>query len=162
MLPQPGSHGRRFPWRRSGATAPGHACLCLRMQPMMRHNRRVSIRAVQVVVYALLVSLLASAPGWTLGTAIAHELDHELRVVSPAAISHWDAHAQNGSATGDLDETSHQFLHAAGQAQSSYLGHPALVFAPGGGALPTLFISSFAPESVPDSPLRPPKTRFAS
>lgn len=129
---------------------------------MMRHNRRVSIRTIQVVVYALLLSLLASAPGWTLGTAIAHEFDHELRVIPSDAISHWDEHQQNDTASGNPDEITHQFLHAAGQAQSSYLGHPSLIIAPGGSAVPTQFISSFAPESVPDSPLRPPKIRFAS
>jgi hypothetical protein len=121
-------------------------------------------RHVYAMMFALLVSMLTNAFGWAFnGEVFAHELDHEHHVLSLDPAAHLEAH-QNAVATdeGHLDAATHLCLHAAGQYQPFFFTAPPLVPASDGTEVPSVFISNTFPESVPDSPLHPPRNTFAS
>ncbi|MDE2365841.1 MAG: hypothetical protein KGM95_02785 [Betaproteobacteria bacterium] len=107
--------------------------------------------------------MLTNAFGWAFnGEVFAHELDHEHHVLSLDPTAHLEAH-QHAVSNGDghLDAATHLCLHAAGQYQPFFFTAPLLVPASVGMDVLAVFVSSTAPESVPDSPLHPPKISFA-
>ena len=122
-------------------------------------------RHVYAMMFALLaVSMLTNAFGWAFnGEVFAHELDHEHHVLSLDPAAHLEAH-QSAVATdeGHLDAATHLCLHAAGQYQPFFFTAPPLVPAADGTEVPSVFVSNTFPESVPDSPLHPPRNTSAS
>lgn len=115
-------------------------------------------------IFALLVSMLTNAFGWAFnGEVFAHELDHEHHVLSLDPTAHIEAHQHaliNDEA--HLDAATHLCLHAAGQYQPFFFTAPPFVPASTAAEVLSAFISITFPESVPDSPLHPPRNTFAS
>jgi hypothetical protein len=110
------------------------------------------------MMFALLASTLTNAFG--LWEVFAHELDEHRPLPDPAA--HLEAHQAVATDEGHLDAATHLCLHAAGQYQPFFFTAPPLVPASDGTEVPSVFISNPFPESVPDSPLHPPRNTFAS
>ncbi|HEX8875065.1 MAG TPA: hypothetical protein VF780_10600 [Nitrosospira sp.] len=119
-------------------------------------NRR---RHIYSVVFALLFSMLTNAFGWAFnGEVFAHELDHEHHVLSLDPTAHLEAHQHAAiNDEGHLDAATHLCLHAAGQYQPFFFTAPLLVPASAGAEVLSAFISIAISESVPDSPLHPPR-----
>ncbi len=115
-------------------------------------------------IFALLVSILTNAFGWAFnGEVFAHELDHEHHVLSLDPTAHLEAHQHALiNDEGHLDAATHLCLHAAGQYQPFFFTPPPFVAASVGAEVLSTFVSIAFPESVPDSPLRPPRNTFAS
>ncbi|SCX97342.1 hypothetical protein [Nitrosospira sp. Nsp13] len=116
------------------------------------------------VIFVLFVSMLTNAFGWAFnGEVFAHELDHEHHVLSLDPAAHLEAH-QNSvfKDEGHMDAATHLCLHAAGQYQPFFFTSPPLVPASAGVEALMVFVSVTVPESIPDSPLHPPKSHFAS
>lgn len=123
-------------------------------------------RRTYSVMLVLFVSMMTNAFGWAFnGEVFAHELDHEHHVLSleldPAA--HLEAH-HNGVLTDEdhLDAATHMCLHAAGQYQPFFFTAPLIVPASIGMEVLAVFVSVITPESIPDSPLHPPRNIFSS
>ena len=112
----------------------------------------------------LFVTLLtnAFASGFN-GEVFAHEIDHEHHVLSIDPTAHLEAH-QHATINneGHMDAATHLSLHAAGQYQPFFFTTPPLVPASISTEVPTTFLPVAIPESIPDSPLRPPRISFAS
>ncbi|WP_090829228.1 hypothetical protein [Nitrosovibrio tenuis] len=124
-------------------------------------NKRLHIFSV---VFALFISMLTNSFGWAFnGEVFAHELDHEHHVLSLDPTAHLEAH-QHAVARDDghLDAATHLCLHAAGQYQPFFFTAPPLVPASANVQVLSTFVSVLVPESVPDSPLHPPRINFAS
>lgn len=108
--------------------------------------------------------MLTSAFGWAFdGAGVAHEIDHERRVVALHPAAHLDLHDQappDGEA--DLDAATHLYLHAVGHVQPFCVSIdlPAIVGA--GSEVRTVFVPAFVPESIRDPLLRPPRSTLAS
>jgi hypothetical protein len=121
-------------------------------------------RHIQPVIFALLVVVLTAGFGWTFnGELFAHELDHKHHVLSVDPMAHLEAH-QHDLSSGDreLDAATHLSLHAFGQYSPFFFNAPLLVPASIGMETLTLFVFVPVPESIPDSPLHPPRNTFAS
>lgn len=116
------------------------------------------------IVFALLVSVLTNAFGWAFnGEVFAHELDHEHHVLSLDPTAHLEAHQHAvNSDDGHLDAATHLCLHAAGQYQPFFFTAPPRVPSSAGEEVPLVFIAVTFPESIPDSPLHPPRNTFVS
>jgi hypothetical protein len=114
---------------------------------------------IYFVVFALLASMLTNAFGWAFnGEVFAHELDHKHHVLSLDPTAHLEAHQRAiTNDDGHLDAATHLCLHAAGQYQPFFFTSPLLVPASIGMDVLAVFVSSTAPESIPDSPLHPPR-----
>jgi hypothetical protein len=116
------------------------------------------------VMLLLFVCILTNAFGWAFnGEVFAHELDYEHHVLSLDPTAHLEAH-QHAAINDDshLDAATHLCLHAAGQYQPFFFTAPLLVPASLGVETPMIFISVAVPESIPDSPLHPPRNISAS
>ena len=115
-------------------------------------------------IFALLVSMLTNAFGWAFnGEVFAHELDHEHHVLSLDPTAHLEAHQHALiNDEGHLDAATHLCLHAAGQYQPFFFTAPLFIPASAGAEVLSAFVSIAFPESVPDSPLHPPRNTFAS
>ncbi|KIO49953.1 hypothetical protein [Nitrosospira sp. NpAV] len=116
------------------------------------------------VMLLLFVSMLTNAFGWAFnGEVFAHELDHEHHVLSLDPAAHLKAHQESVFRDeGHLDAATHLCLHAAGQYQPFFLTMPPLVPASAGAEVLMTFISVTVPESIPDSPLHPPRNTLTS
>lgn len=117
-------------------------------------------RYLHRVIFALLVGILTNACGWAFNAGVfAHELDHAHHVHSLDPVAHHAAH-QQAEAYGDdgLDAATHLSLHAAGQYQPFFFMPPLIV--PASDAIEALmvFVPATIPDSVPDSPLHPPRS----
>lgn len=120
-------------------------------------------RLIQPVVFTLLVAILTAAFGWAFnGEVFTHELEHE----NPPILSRDLGTNQQGaslSSDGDsrfLDVIPHFCLHVCGQypiSSTTVLLVPASI----GREVLAVFIPVTVPESIPDSPLHPPKNSFA-
>ncbi|WP_227869225.1 hypothetical protein [Nitrosospira lacus] len=121
-------------------------------------------RCIYSVMLLLFVSMLTNAFGWAFnGEVFAHELDHEHHVLSLDPTAHLEAHHHAAlNDEGHLDAATHLCLHAAGQYQPFFFTSPPRVPASTGAEVLTSFISLIVPESIPDSPLHPPKHGFTS
>jgi hypothetical protein len=120
-------------------------------------------RFIQPVVLVLFVTILTTGFAWAFnGEVFAHELDHAHHVISPDPTEHLEAHQRAVSSNDNhLDAATHLCLHAAGQYQPFFFTSPPLVPPSIGMEALTRFVSIPVPESIPDSPLHPPKNSFA-
>jgi hypothetical protein len=120
-------------------------------------------RRIHSVMFALLISMLTNAFGWAFnGEVFAHELDHEHHVLSVDPAAHLEAHQRAvRNDEGHLDAATHLCLHAAGQYQPFFFTSPPHVPPCLGMQVLHVFVPVTVPESIPDSPLHPPKNSFA-
>lgn len=116
-------------------------------------------RHINSIMLLLLISMMTNAFGWAFnGEVFAHELDHEHHLLSLDPTAHLEAHQRAASNDeGHMDSATHLCLHAAGQYQPFFFIPPPLVPAVVGAESPIAFLSVIVPESIPDSPLHPPK-----
>jgi hypothetical protein len=124
-------------------------------------NKRRHLYPVMLVLF---VSLLTNAFGWAFnGEVFAHELDHEHHVLSLDPTAHLEAHQHAAiNDDGHLDAATHLCLHAAGQYQPFFFTSLPFVPASIGEDALIVFVPVIIPESIPDSPLHPPRNNFAS
>jgi len=108
----------------------------------------------------LIISILTNGLSLSFrGEVFAHELDHIRQSLSADPATHLELHQNNIAWDGvDLDAATHLCLHSAGQYQpfffNSFPHIPGLIIT----EAITVFISSFIPETIPDLPLRPPRS----
>ena len=119
-------------------------------------NKRSRIYTIMLVLF---VSMLTNAFGWAFnGEVFAHELDHEHHVLSLDPTTHLEAHQHAAiNDEGHLDAATHLCLHAAGQYQPFFFTSPPYVPASTGVEASILFVPVTVPDSIPDSPLHPPR-----
>src|SRR5687768_3841331 len=119
-------------------------------------NKRRHIRSTMLVLF---VCILTNAFGWAFnGEVFAHELDHEHHLLSLDPATHLEAHQQAAiNDEGHMDAATHLCLHAAGQYQPFFFMPPLIVPALGAMEVLMVFVSANIPDSVLDSPLRPPR-----
>jgi hypothetical protein len=120
-------------------------------------NKRRHIHSIMLVLF---VCILTNAFSWAFnGEVFAHELDHEHHVLSLDPAAHLEAHHHAAiNDDGHMDAATHLCLHAAGQYQPFFLTAPLIVPASIGLEVLALFVSDIIPESIPDSPLHPPRS----
>ena len=120
-------------------------------------------RFIRPVIFALFVAMLTTGFGWAFnGEVFAHELDRKHHMLSLDPVALQEAHELEASHDGKhVDAAIDLCLHAAGQYQPFFFTVPPLVPASIGMGALTLFVPVIVPESIPDSPLHPPKTSFA-
>ncbi|KIO48709.1 hypothetical protein [Nitrosospira sp. NpAV] len=120
-------------------------------------------RFVQPIIFALFVTMLTTGFGWAFnGEVFAHELDRKHHALSIDPVALQEAHELEAFSDGaHVDAAIDLCLQAAGQYQPFFFTVPPLVPASIGMEALTLFVSVIVPESIPDSPLHPPKTSFA-
>lgn len=121
-------------------------------------------RLIQPVIFALLVAMLTTGFGWAFnGEVFAHELDRKHHTLSLDPVALQEAHELEASHDGKhVDAAIDLCLHAAGQYQPFFFTIPPLVPASMAMEASTRFVLVAVPESIPDSPLHPPKNSFAS
>jgi hypothetical protein len=124
-------------------------------------NPRRHIHAVMLVLF---VTMMTNAFSWAFnGEVFAHELDHEHHVLSLDPTAHLEAHQHAAiNDEGHLDAATHLCLHAAGQYQPFFFTAPLTVPAFTGMEVPGVFVSAIVPESIPESPLHPPRNLLVS
>ncbi len=112
------------------------------------------------VIAMLIVCMLTNGLSLSFsGEVFAHELDHVYQKLPADPATHLEMHRNNIAKEGaDLDAATHICLHAAGQFQPFFFNSIPQI--PGLAATETLvvFISAFIPETIPDLPLRPPRS----
>ncbi|MDP1558858.1 MAG: hypothetical protein Q8K59_04755 [Nitrosomonas sp.] len=114
---------------------------------------------INSVIVLLFVSLLTNAFGWTFhGEAFAQGLDDHQYTLSFTPVKEVELR-QHNDMTDDknLDFITHLCLHAAGQYQPFYFTLPPLLPAADGKEILAVFFPVTVPESVLDSPFRPPR-----
>jgi len=115
------------------------------------------------ILLMLFVTLLTNAFASGFNSEVfVHEIEHEHHVLSIDPTAHLEAHQNLLDDDGHLDAATHLGLHAAGQYQPFFFTTPPLVPASISTEVPTTFLPVAIPESIPDSPLRPPRISFAS
>ena len=121
-------------------------------------------RHIYPVMFVLFVSMMTNAFSWAFnGEVFAHELDHEHHVLSLDPAAHLEAHQHAAiNDDGHLDAATHLCLHAAGQYQPFFFTAPLTVPVSTGREALMVFISATVPESVPESPLHPPRNILTS
>jgi hypothetical protein len=119
---------------------------------------------IQPVIFALLVAILTTGLGWAFnGEIFAHELDRKHHALSLNPVALLEAHEHEVANNGEhVDAAINLCLHTAGQYQPFFLMFPPLVPISLGMETLALFISIPFPESIPDSPLHPPKNILVS
>lgn len=113
------------------------------------------------VIFMLIVSILTNGLSLSFrGEVFAHELDHIHQALSfsdPA--EHLELHHHHDSSDGaDLDAATHLCLHSAGQYQPFFFNSLPLIPDQIATEVLTVFISAIIPETIPDLPLRPPRS----
>ncbi|PXW86791.1 hypothetical protein C8R34_11364 [Nitrosomonas sp. Nm84] len=108
----------------------------------------------------LIVSILTNGLSLSFrGEVFAHELDHIRQVLPLDPATHLESHRNNVSREGaDLDAATHLCLHSAGQYQPFYFNSFPLIPNQAVAEVLTVFISAMLPETIPDLPLRPPRS----
>ena len=121
-------------------------------------------RHIHPIMFVLFVSMLTNVFSWVFnGEIFAHELDHKHYVLSADPMAHREAHQHNSSnEDSELDSATHLLLHAFGQYSPFFFHAPLLVPASIAMEVLSVFVSVSVPESIPDSPLHPPRNTFAS
>ena len=116
-------------------------------------------RHIHPIMLLLLVCMMTNAFGWAFnGEVFAHELDHEHHLLSLDPAAHLEAHQRATiNDEGHMDAATHLCLHAAGQYQPFFFVLPPHVPASTGAESLIVFLPVIVPESIPDSPLHPPK-----
>lgn len=126
----------------------------------------MSKRLFQPVIFVLLVAILTTAFGWAFnGEIFTHDLEHEHHVLSRDPAAHLEAHRHDSASFSDgdsrfLDVIPHLCLQVCGQypiSSTTTLLVPVSI----GREVLAVFVPVTVPESVPDSPLHPPKNSFA-
>ena len=122
-------------------------------------SQRMNKRNINSVMLLLLISMMTNAFGWAFnGEVFAHELDHEHHLLSLDPTAHLGAHQHAAiNDEGHMDAATHLCLHAAGQYQPFFFIPPPFVPATTGVEPLIAFLPVIVPESIPDSPLHPPK-----
>ncbi|MDP1934490.1 hypothetical protein [Nitrosomonas sp.] len=93
------------------------------------------------------------------GEVFAHELDHVRQSLSADPAMHLELHRNNVSWEGvDLDAATHLCLHSAGQYQPFFFNSFPPIPDQRVTEVLTVFISAIIPETIPDLPLRPPRS----
>lgn len=112
------------------------------------------------VIFMLIVSILTNGISLSFkGEVFAHELDHIHQVLSPDPATHLEMHRNNVSRDGaDLDAATHLCLHSAGQYQPFFFNSLPLIPDQTVTEVLTVFISAIIPETIPELPLRPPRS----
>lgn len=112
------------------------------------------------VILMLIISMLTNGLSLSFrGEIFAHELDHVRQALSADPATHLELHRNNVSWDGvELDAATHLCLHAAGQYQPFFFNSFPAIPAPIVTEVITVFISAFIPETIPDLPLRPPRS----
>ena len=118
---------------------------------------------IQPVVLVLFVTILTTGFGWAFnGEVFAHEVDRKHHALSLDPVALLEAHEHEAASNSDhLDAAINLCVHAAGQYQPFFFTSPPLVPPSIGMEALTRFVSIPVPESIPDSPLHPPKNSFA-
>ncbi|WP_258039215.1 hypothetical protein [Nitrosomonas ureae] len=115
---------------------------------------------VYPLILMLIISILTNGLSLSFrGEVFTHELDHIRQSLSADPATHLELHQSNVAWDGvDLDAATHLCLHSGGQYQpfffNSFPHIPGLIVT----EAVTVFISSFIPETIPDLPLRPPRS----
>lgn len=112
------------------------------------------------VIFMLIVSILTNGLSLSFkGEVFAHELDHIRQALSADPATHLEMHRSNASWDGvDLDAATHLCLHSAGQYQPFFFNSLPLIPDQIATEVLTVFISAIIPETIPDLPLRPPRS----
>ena len=112
------------------------------------------------VILVLIVCILTNGLSLSFrGEVFAHELDHIRQVLSSNPATHLELHRNNVSRDGaDLDAATHLCLHSAGQYQPFFFNSFPLILDQATTEVLTVFISAIIPETIPDLPLRPPRS----
>ena len=112
------------------------------------------------VIFMLIVSILTNGLSLSLkGEVFAHELDHIRQALPADPATHLEMHRNNASWDGvDLDAATHLCLHSAGQYQPFFFNSLPLIPDQIATEVLTVFISAIIPETIPDLPLRPPRS----
>ncbi|MDE2387721.1 MAG: hypothetical protein KGN35_01345 [Betaproteobacteria bacterium] len=112
------------------------------------------------VIFMLIVSILTNGLSLSFrGEVFAHELDHIRQSLSADPATHLELHRNNVSWDGvDLDAATHLCLHSVGQYQPFFFHSFPLIPGVIAAEIIAVFISSFIPETIPDLPLRPPRS----
>lgn len=120
-------------------------------------------RIIQPVVLVLFVTILMTGFGWAFnGEVFAHELDRKHHALSIDPVALLEAHEHAAASDSEhLDAAINLCVHTAGQYQPFFFTSPPLVPASIGVEALTRFVSIPVPESIPDSPLHPPKNSSA-
>jgi len=115
---------------------------------------------VYPVIFILIVSILTNGLSLSFrGEVFTHELDHIRQALSPDPTTHLELHRNNVSRDGpDLDAATHLCLHSAGQFQPFFFHSFPLIPDQITTEIVTVFISAIIPETIPDLPLRPPRS----
>ncbi|SFP59066.1 hypothetical protein SAMN05216419_100834 [Nitrosomonas cryotolerans] len=110
--------------------------------------------AINLVALVLFVNLLTNAVAWTF--VFMHELDHHH--TSLTQVENIEHHQHNKIADDEiLDSIIHLSLHAVGQHQFFYFTISPSLSAVTGKEAVVAFIPLFIPDSIRDSPFRPPR-----
>ncbi len=112
------------------------------------------------VILMLIVCILTNGLSLSFrGEVFTHELDHIRQVLSSNPATHLELHRNNVSRDGaDLDAATHLCLHSAGQYQPFFFNSFPLILDQAATEVLTVFISAIIPETIPDLPLRPPRS----
>ena len=112
------------------------------------------------VIFMLIVSILANGLSLSFrGEVFAHELDHIRQALFSDPASHLELHRNNVARDGaDLDAATHLCLHSAGQYQPFFFNSFPLLPDQIVAKILTVFVSAVIPETIPDLPLRPPRS----
>ncbi|PSJ16578.1 hypothetical protein [Nitrosomonas supralitoralis] len=112
------------------------------------------------VILALIISMLTNGLSLSFrGEVFAHELDHIRQALSADPTTHLELHRNNVFWDGiELDAATHLCLHAAGQYQPFFFNSFPIIPDQTVTEVITVFISAFIPETIPDLPLRPPRS----
>jgi hypothetical protein len=121
-------------------------------------------RFIRPVIFALFVTMLTTGFGWAFnGEVFAHELDRQHHTLSLDPVALQAAHELEAANDGKhVDAAIDLCLHAAGQYQPFFFIIPPFVPGSIGMEALTQFVFIAVPESIPDSPLHPPRNTFAS
>ncbi len=115
---------------------------------------------VYPVIFILIVSILTNGLSLSFRSEVfTHELDHIRQALSPDPSTHLELHRNNVTRDGaDLDAATHLCLHSAGQFQPFFFHSFPLIPDQIATEIVTVFISAIIPETIPDLPLRPPRS----
>lgn len=112
------------------------------------------------IILVLIVCILTNGLSLSFkGEVFAHELDHIRQALSSDPATHLELHRNSVARDGvDLDAATHLCLHSAGQYQPFFFNSFPLIPDQIVTEALTVFISAIIPETIPDLPLRPPRS----
>lgn len=117
---------------------------------------------VYPILFMLIVSILTNGLSLSFsGELFAHELDHlhHDHALSADPAKHLELHHGNVARDGaDLDAATHICLHSAGQYQPFFFNSFPQIADQIATETLVVFVSAFIPETIPDLPLRPPRS----